>query len=83
MSKDQSAFAGRLLDVALAEVGTHALILLDPSGCIVGWLAGAERLLGYTAEEIVGKNSSMLFTPEDLEKDLSSWEQKTAAASGE
>jgi PAS domain S-box-containing protein len=83
MSDERSALARRLLDLALGEVGTHAVVLLDPGGVIVGWLAGAERLFGYTADEIVGRNASVLFTPEDLEKDLSSWELKTAAASGE
>lgn len=83
MADERSALAGRLLDLTLREVGTHALVLLDPNGVIVGWLAGAERLFGYKAEEIVGQNSSVLFTPEDLQKDLSSWEQKTASGSGE
>jgi PAS domain S-box-containing protein len=73
----------RLLEIALGEVGTHALILLDAEGRIVAWLAGAERLLGYKAEEIIGKNVSILFTPEDLEKDLSNWEINTARGSGE
>jgi PAS domain S-box-containing protein len=83
MSDERAALADRLLELALREVGTHALVLLDPEGIIVGWLAGAERLFGYRADEIVGKNSSVLFTPEDLQKDLSSWEQKTASDSGE
>src|SRR5688572_8643903 len=72
-----------LLDRALTQVGTHGLVLLDPEGVVVGWLAGAERLFGYTADEIVGRNVSMLFTPEDQEKALPAWEQTTAGASGE
>jgi PAS domain S-box-containing protein len=83
MSDEQAALPKRLLELAIQQVGTHALILLDPNGIIVGWLAGAERLLGYKPEEIVGRNVSVLFTPEDLQKDLAAWEQKTARASGE
>ena len=79
MSEQKSALADRLLELALGQVGTHAVVLLDPNGVIVGWLAGAERLFGYKPEEIIGKNSSELFTPEDLERDLSSWEQKPPA----
>lgn len=83
MSDEHSALARRLLDLILPEVGTHALILLDPTGTIVAWLAGAERLFGYTAEEIIGQNAALLFTPEDLRKGLSDWEQRTASLSGE
>src|SRR4051812_49177709 len=83
MAEDYSALASRLLGLAMGQVGTHALVLLDPDGVVVGWLAGAERLFGYEADEIIGRNTSVLFTPEDLERDLSSWEQETARASGE
>src|SRR4051794_38211454 len=80
---DRHALARRLLDLALEQVGTHALVLLDAGGTIVGWMAGAERLFGYRADEIVGKPSAALFTPEDVQKDLSAWEIKTAGGSGE
>lgn len=83
MPEDNSELMSRLLEIALPSIGTHALVLLDPEGTVVGWLAGAERLFGYRPEEIVGQNASRLFTPKDLEKDLSSWEQKTARQSGE
>jgi PAS domain S-box-containing protein len=83
MPEESSAFLSRLRELALAEVETHALVFLDPQGVIVGWLAGAERLFGYTADEIVGQDVSILFTPEDLQKGLSRWEQMTASYSGE
>lgn len=67
MSDEPSAVTSRLLELALNEVGTHALILIDPNGVIVGWLAGAERVFGYQSEEIIGQNVSVLFTPEDLQ----------------
>ena len=65
MSEEHSALAGRLLGLAKGQVGTHAVILLDSSGVVVGWLAGAERLFGYEAGEIIGQNLSVLFTQED------------------
>src|SRR6266702_6429440 len=42
----------------------YALFLIDPSGHISGWNAGAERLLGYESEEIIGQPLSRFFTPE-------------------
>lgn len=83
MSDEHSALADRLLAAALSNVGTHALILLNADGIIVGWLAGAQRLFGYKPEEIIGRSVDVLFTPEDLKKDLSRWERTTASGSGE
>jgi PAS domain S-box-containing protein len=43
----------------------EALYMLDPTGTIETWNAGAERLKGYTPAEIIGQNFSTFFTPED------------------
>ncbi len=80
---DRSQLVRRLLQLALEQVHSQALILLDANGVIVDWPAGGERLFGYTADEILGRNASVLFTPEDLKQDLSAWELQTAARSGE
>lgn len=83
MEPERTPEAAELLDRALRQVGTHALMLLDRRGAIVGWFAGAERLFGYTAEEVVGRNVSILFTPEDLARNLSEWEMRTAAGASD
>jgi PAS domain S-box-containing protein len=46
-------------------VTDYALYLLDLDGTIISWNTGAQRIKGYTANEIIGKNFSMFFTPED------------------
>jgi len=51
-------------------VADYAIYLLDPEGRVVTWNAGAERLEGYRAEEILGKPLSTFFTPEDIQRDL-------------
>jgi len=43
----------------------YAIFMLDPSGVVVNWNAGAERLKGYSAEEIVGQHFSKFYAPED------------------
>ena len=83
MANQSVALARRLLELTLAQVGANSLVLLDAQGAIVDWLAGAERMFGYSADEIVGQNVAVLFVPEDLERDLHIWEQNTAASSGE
>ena len=44
-----------------------AILMLDPTGCIMSWNTGAERVLGFSEEEAVGKPFAVLFTPEDRE----------------
>lgn len=47
------------------SVKDYAIIMMDPEGNILSWNEGAERLKGYASEEIIGKNYSIFFTPED------------------
>jgi PAS domain S-box-containing protein len=44
----------------------HALFLLDPGGHVVSWNAGAERINGYRADEIIGRHFSCFYPPEDV-----------------
>jgi PAS domain S-box-containing protein len=43
----------------------YAIYMLDPEGCVTSWNAGAERIKGFQAEEIVGKHFSNFYTEED------------------
>jgi PAS domain S-box-containing protein len=47
------------------SVEDYALFMIDPSGVIESWNQGAERMKGYTADEIIGRNVACLFTEED------------------
>ncbi|SFW24744.1 sensor histidine kinase [Chitinophaga sancti] len=47
----------------LGEIQDYAIITLDLDGNIVNWNKGAERIKGYTAKEIVGKNFRVFYTP--------------------
>ena len=47
---------------------TEALYLLDADGNVETWNAGAERIKGYPAADIIGQHVSVLFTPEDRAK---------------
>jgi len=52
----------------LDGIQDYAVLLLDPAGTIVSWNAGAERMHGFAAEEIVGQNFSRLFPPEEVQR---------------
>jgi PAS domain S-box-containing protein len=46
------------------SVTDYAIYMLDTTGNIVSWNAGAERIKGYKADEILGRHFSIFYTPE-------------------
>jgi PAS domain S-box-containing protein len=49
------------------EIQDYAIFMMDPEGFIRTWNAGAQRLKGYTAADIIGSHYSRFFRPEDVE----------------
>jgi PAS domain S-box-containing protein len=45
-------------------VEDYAIFMVDPGGHVASWNSGAERIKGYTAEEILGRPISVFYTPE-------------------
>jgi len=66
----------------LSEVRDYSIITLDPQGRILTWNAGAERIKGYRAEEIIGQNFSRFFTAEDIAMGRPKDVLRIAAANG-
>ncbi len=48
-------------------VTDYAIYMLDPAGLVTNWNAGAERIKGYAASDIIGEHFSRFYTPEDIE----------------
>jgi PAS domain S-box-containing protein len=48
------------------SVKDYSIFMLSPDGIVVSWNSGAERTQGYTAEEILGRDFSMFYVPEDV-----------------
>jgi PAS domain S-box-containing protein len=46
-----------------SAIRNHAILNLDPGGRIVSWNAGAKRLFGYDAEDVVGRDVGILANP--------------------
>ncbi len=63
-------------------VADHALYMLDEKGHITDWNAGAERLKGYTATEIIGRHFACFFTEEDQKANLPQQALDAAARDG-
>ncbi|MGH9736742.1 MAG: PAS domain S-box protein [Candidatus Acidiferrales bacterium] len=47
------------------QVQDYAIFMMDPQGRVATWNAGAERIKGYTASEIIGQPYATFFPPED------------------
>ncbi|WP_436925992.1 PAS domain S-box protein [Halosimplex amylolyticum] len=63
-------------------VEEYAIFRLDPEGRVETWNAGAERLKGYDADEIVGEHVSTFYTDADREVDVPEANLDAAAADG-
>ena len=46
----------------------HGIFMLTPYGYVMTWNPGAERMTGYTAEEIIGRHFSLFYAPNEIEK---------------
>jgi PAS domain S-box-containing protein len=63
---DLSLSASRA-ELLLQSITGHAIYMLDPEGIVATWNAGAERMKGYLASEIIGRHFSEFFPPEERE----------------
>lgn len=54
----------QLFRLLVQGVTDYALYMLDPNGIVTSWNTGAERIKGYTTEEILGQSFSRFYTPE-------------------
>jgi PAS domain S-box-containing protein len=52
----------------ISSVKDYAIFMLDPSGQVVSWNEGAERIKGYKKEEIIGRNMSVFYTPDEIRR---------------
>jgi PAS domain S-box-containing protein len=75
---DERAFSSMLL----RETRQYGVVFYDLERRITGWNAGAAFITGWTAQEVVGQLTRMLFVPEDRERLLDEHEANTAAVVG-
>ncbi|MFZ2029640.1 MAG: PAS domain S-box protein [Vitreimonas sp.] len=63
-------------------VTDYAIYMLNPEGVVSNWNAGAARIKGYSAEEIVGEHFSRFYTPEDVANGVPAHVLQTAREKG-
>ncbi len=77
-----SVDAAALHRALLEGVQDYAIYALDPAGHVLSWNAGAQRLKGYQASEIVGCHASRFYLPADVAAGTPESDLRTAAVDG-
>jgi PAS domain S-box-containing protein len=70
------------LSLMIASVKDYAIFMLNPEGRIMSWNTGAEKIKGYTENEIIGKHFSIFYPSEEIQAGKPERELKTALAEG-
>lgn len=63
-------------------VSDYAILMVDPGGHVVSWNSGAERLLGYKSDEILGRHLSVFWPPDDPAEKSAAVALETATGQG-
>jgi len=64
------------------DVQDYAIFMLNTDGHFISWNIGAERILGYSEAEIIGKSFSCIYTPEDIQNQRPEYALRTAVNTG-
>lgn len=81
-SKERLRRSEEQLRLFIENITDYALIQVDTSGHVSSWNPGAQRITGYTEEEILGKHLSILCTQEDVDAHFLDEELKRASEKG-
>lgn len=81
MIDEKTAASGRY-ELLVQSVVDYAIYMMDPTGNILSWNAGAERFKGYTEDEILGQNFARFYSDEDQAAGLPQIALETAAIEG-
>jgi PAS domain S-box-containing protein len=65
-AEDELKRSEERLRLLIASVKDYAIFILDPSGRVATWNPGAERLKGYSADQIIGQHFSRFYPEEDI-----------------
>jgi PAS domain S-box-containing protein len=74
--------SGDPFKLLVQSIVDYAIYMLDPNGFVTSWNAGAERIKGFKAEEVIGKHFSTFYTEEDRAAGMPAKVLETAAREG-
>jgi two-component system sensor histidine kinase AtoS len=70
------------LVAAIIDLSADAILTVGADERILSWNKGAERMFGWTADEVIGQNFAMLLPEEELARGELEWIHRTTAAEG-
>lgn len=79
---NETAQIAALNKLILRSIVDHAVVTMDAEGLITSWNEGAERILGWTEDEIVGQSADVFFTHDDTEDNRAQIEMRLAVENG-
>jgi PAS domain S-box-containing protein len=79
---DRRLWEGEMFRLLAENVLDYAIFIVDPSRRVLSWSKGAELLLGYREEEMLGQLMDIMFTPEDLRNNAPEREIEQALSTG-
>jgi PAS domain S-box-containing protein len=79
---DTIKHGGQIYQLMVESVRDYAIFMLDPNGHVASWNQGAQRIKGYTADEIIGRHFSTFYTAEDIASGKPAMELKVATRKG-
>ena len=65
-SNDESIQAADRFQLLVDAVEEYAIFMLEADGVVASWNSGAQRIKGYSAEEIIGRHFSAFYTSDDI-----------------
>ena len=74
--------SNELFRILVSGVLDYAIFMLDPSGKIISWNDGAQRIKGYQAHEIIGRHFSTFYSEDDVAAGKPEWELVMATGEG-
>jgi PAS domain S-box-containing protein len=79
---DELRRSEQLFRLLVSNAEEYAIYMLDPEGRVATWNAGAERLTGYRAAEILGQDYSVFFPPNEIARGRPKVALRVAATEG-
>ena len=80
--REQRQKGDELFRMLVEQVKDYAIFMLDPKGYIRSWNAGAERIKGYSSEEVIGKHFSLFYPKEEVKSGAPQRELEIARSLG-
>jgi PAS domain S-box-containing protein len=72
----------RQFRILVEGVTDYAIYMLDPTGIVISWNPGVERIKGYSREQIIGRHFSQFYTDEDRQNQIPQKAIETATRTG-